>query len=239
MIRNLPVPVPATNQNQSKTKKHFMKNSLLLFIGLSLFTTTTLAQAVATESKVEHTKGDKIAAVIELPYPVEEVENAIAEHFSQKGGKGDKSKGFQIFRSMKLKDEDVELNDLHFKVERKSRKEKDISVVYLLVGRPSENVGVRSAIDRHKIEEAKAFLNQLTPSVEGHHLDVQIKDQEEVMKKATKKNLALIDEQRELEEKIKTLQQKLEQNRIDQQKQSEELTRQQGVLDAMKARKKS
>ncbi len=51
---------------------------------------------VATECKVEHTKGDKIAAVIELPYPVEEVEAAIEEHFSKKGGKSDKSKGFDI-----------------------------------------------------------------------------------------------------------------------------------------------
>ncbi|MBO9563475.1 MAG: hypothetical protein J7621_11900 [Niastella sp.] len=212
---------------------------LLFVLALTVYSVQTDAQVVASEGKVEHTKGDKIAAVIELPYPVEEVEAAIVEHFSKKGGKSDKSKGFQIFRSMKLTEEDVELNDLHFKVERKSRKEKDITVVYLLVGRPSENVGARSGVDRHKINEAKEFLNQLTPSVESHHLDVQIVAQEDVMKKATKKNLSLIDEQKDLEEKIRNLQQKLEQNKIDQAKQSEELTRQQGVLDAMKARKKS
>ena len=212
---------------------------LLLITALTVCSVRINAQVVATEGKVEHTKGDKVAAVIELPYPVEEVEAAIADHFSKKGGKSDKSKGFQIFRSMKLREEDVELNDLHFKVERKSRKEKDISLVYLLVGRPSENVGVRSTVDRHKINEAKEFLNQLTPSVEAHHLERQIQDQEEVMKKTTKKNLALIDEQKELEEKIKSLQQKLEQTKIDQQKQSEELTRQQGILDAMKGRRKS
>jgi hypothetical protein len=212
---------------------------LLLVLALIVGSSRTNAQVIATEGKVEHTKGDKVAATIELPYPVEEVEAAIAEHFSKKGGKSDKSKGFQIFRSMKLRDEDVELNDLHFKVERKSRKEKDISIVYLLVGRPSENVGLRSSVDRHKIDEAKQFLSQLTPSVESHHLEKQIGDQEEVMKKASRKQLALIDEQKELEEKIKNLQQKLEQNKIDQQKQSEELTRQQGVLDAMKGRRKS
>lgn len=218
-----------------------MKRTLPLLLALALVvcSSRTNAQVVATEGKVEYTKGEKVAATIELPYPVDEVEAAIAEHFSKKGGKSDKSKGFQIFRSMKLRDEDVELNDLHFKVERKSRKEKDISIVYLLVGRPSENVGVRSSVDRHKIEEAKQFLNQLTPSVESHHLEKQIADQEEVMKKASRKQLALMDEQKELEEKIKNLQQKLEQNKIDQQKQSEELTRQQGVLDAMKGRRKS
>jgi len=212
---------------------------LILLLSTALSTRINAQAVVATESKVEHTKGDKIAAVIELPYPVEEVEAAIEEHFSKKGGKSDKSKGYQIFRNMKISDEEVELNDLHFKVERKSRKEKDITLVYLLVGRPSENVGARSSVDRHKINEAKAFLNQLTPSVEARHLDVQIVGQEEVMKKTTKRNLQLIDEQKELEEKIKSLQLKLDQNKIEQQKQSEELTRQQGILDAMKSRKKA
>lgn len=212
---------------------------LILLLSTAISARINAQAVVATESKVEHTKGDKIAAVIELPYPVEEVEAAIEEHFSKKGGKSDKSKGYQIYRNMKISDEEVELNDLHFKVERKSRKEKDITLVYLLVGRPSENVGARSAVDRHKINEAKAFLNQLTPSVEAHHLDVQIVGQEDVMKKTTKRNLQLIDEQKELEEKIKALQLKLDQNKIEQQKQSEELTRQQGVLDAMKSRKKS
>ena len=212
---------------------------LILLLSTVISTRTEAQVVVATETKVEHTKGDKIAAVIELPYPVEEVQAAIDQHFAKKGGKSDKSKGYQIYRNMKISDEEVELNDLHFKVERKSRKEKDITLVYLLVGRPSENVGARASVDRHKINEAKAFLNQLTPSVESYHLDVQIQGQEEVMKKATKKNLSLIDEQKELEEKIKALQLKLEQTKADQLKQSEELTRQQEVLDAMKARKKS
>ncbi|WP_276479968.1 hypothetical protein [Paraflavitalea pollutisoli] len=210
---------------------------LLLVLAITVCGARVEAQVAATEAKVEHTKGQKIAAVIELPYPVEEVEEAIASHFSKKGGKGDKVKGYQIYRNMKVSDEEVELNDLHFKVERKSRKESNITLVYLLVGRPSENVGARSEVDRHKINEAKAFLNQLTPSVESHHLDVQIKAQEEVMSKSVKKNLQLIDDQKQLEEKIKALQLKLDANKVEQQKQSEELTKQQEVLDAMKSRK--
>ena len=211
---------------------------LLIVLATVCLAPRATAQVIATEGKVEHTKGDKVAATIELPYPVEEVEESIAEHFSKRGGKGDNSKGFIIFRNMKLSDKDAELNDLHFKVERKSRKEKDISVVYLLVGRPSENVGVRSANDRHKIEEAKAFLNQLTPSVEAHHLDVQIGVQEGTLTKALKKQQNLADDNKDLQEKIKSLQTKLDQNRSDSAKQADEVIRQQGTLEAMKARKK-
>jgi hypothetical protein len=212
---------------------------LLIVLATVCLAPRAQAQVIATEGKIEHTKGDKVAATIELPYPVEEVEESITEQFSKKGGKPDNSKGFIIFRSMKLSDKDVDLNDLHFKVERKSRKEKDISVVYLIVGRPSENVGVRAATDRHKIEEAKAFLNQLTPAVEAHHLDIQINNQETVLTKALKKQQGLADDNKDLQERIKSLQTKLDQNRSDSAKQADEVIRQQGTLDAMKARKKS
>ena len=72
-----------------------------------------------------------------------------------------------------------DLHDLHFKIESKSRKESNISLVYLLVGRPGENVGARTSDDRHKIAEAKDFLNEMLPTVDAYDLEVKIKDQED------------------------------------------------------------
>lgn len=210
---------------------------LILFMTL-LCGQITKAQAVATEGKVEHTKGDKIAAVLELPYPVEEVEEVIKDYMAKKGVKSDRAKGFEIFRSARFKEEDIELQDLHFKVERKSRREKDITRVYLLVGRPNENLASRHVLDRYKVEEAKEFLNKVVPSVESHHLNRQIASQDEAVRKADKKMQTLLEDQKDLEEKILALQKKLEQNKLDQQKQTEALTKEKNVLDAMKARKK-
>jgi len=113
------------------------------------------AQPSASEGEVEYNKGNKLAAVIVLPYPPETVEEAIKDYMAQKGVKGSESKGFDIYRSLAMKEGNPELNDLHFKIERKSRKEKNVSIVHLLVGRPGENVGLRTPIDRYKLEEAK------------------------------------------------------------------------------------
>lgn len=214
------------------------KLPLLILLTVLLFSNNGWSQASATEGKVEYANGDKVAAVIELPYPVEEVEDVIKDYLAKKGVKGDKTKGFEIYRSTKLKDGDQELHDLHFKVERKSRKEKDITLVYLLVGRPSENVGVRAVHDRHKIDEAKEFLNRIVPAVDANHLEVQIREQEELLKKADKKMQGLIEDSVSLTDKIKSLQSKMETNRIEQKKQVEEVARQRMVLEAMKGRRK-
>lgn len=215
-----------------------MKGTFILLLTLLSYS-GVWAQASATEGKVEHTKGDKVAAMIELPYPAEEVESAIKDYLAKKGLKGDKTKGFEIFRGAKLNDSDQEQNDLHFKIERKSRKEKDITVVYLLVGRPSENVGVRGETDRHKVDEAKTWLNRIVPTIDAHHLEMQINEQVEILKKADKRMQGLIEDSVSLTEKIKGLQTKLDINKTDQQKQVEEVARQRTILEAMKQRRKS
>lgn len=227
-----------TIQTSTKVKPNMKTAFPLLFLLMTVIGGHVAhSQAVASEAKVEHTNSEKIAAVIELPYPVEEVEEVIKDYLAKKGVKSDRLKGFEVFRNARLKENDIDLQDLHFKVERKSRKEKDITRVYLLVARPNENLATRHVLDRHKVDEAKAFLNGVVPSVESHHLSRQIGSQEEAVRKAEKKMKDLTEDQQDLEEKIKSLQEKLVKNKEDQQKQTEELTKEKNVLDAMKARK--
>jgi hypothetical protein len=190
------------------------------------------AQSNASEGTIEYHKGDKVAATIELPYPPEVVEDAIKDFLSKKGVKESKYKGFSIFRSTRMYDSDLNVNDLHFKVERKSRKEKDVSVVYLLVGRPGENVGLRTKDDRYKVDDGKGFLNNMAPSIDAYNLEVDIKNQDETVKKTEKKMKNLQEEQKELEKK-------LEANKKEQEKQTEEMTKQKTTLEAMQGRRKS
>lgn len=213
--------------------------SLAFVLTVLLIGTAASAQPAATESKVEHTKGDKVAAVIELPYPEEEIEDVVKDYLARKGVKAEKIKGFNVFRSVRLADSDTELSDLHFKVERKSRKEKDITLLYLIAARPNENVAARSESDRYKLEEAKDLLNTMVPSVEAHHLEVQIRQQEDELKKAEKKMQSLVDDSVSLSDKVKALQEKQQTNSSDQKKQVLEVARQREILEAMKNRRKS
>ncbi|WP_127129327.1 hypothetical protein [Pseudoflavitalea rhizosphaerae] len=202
-----------------------------------LFSATSFSQS-AIEGKVEHTKGNKAAAVIELPYPEEEVADMLSDAMAARGVKGDKAKGFVVYRNVRLNDNDQDLNDMHFKVERKSRKEKDITNVYLIIGKPSENIGLRSAVDYHKIEEAKSFLNTMVPKMEAHHLEVQIKEQEALVIKAEKKFQSLVEDSVSYVEKIKGLEQKLNTNRTDRASQDVEVKKQRQTLEAMRSRRK-
>ncbi|QEC41930.1 hypothetical protein [Pseudobacter ginsenosidimutans] len=211
--------------------------SISLLAASLLFSATAFSQT-ANEGKVEHTKGNKAAAVIELPYPEEEVADMLSDAMAARGVKGDKAKGFVVYRNVRLNDNDQDLNDLHFKVERKSRKEKDITNVYLIIGKPSENIGLRSAVDYHKIEEAKSFLNTMVPKMEAHHLEVQIKEQETLVIKAEKKFQSLVEDSVSYVEKIRGLEQKLNTNRTDRASQDVEVKKQRQTLEAMRSRRK-
>jgi hypothetical protein len=215
-----------------------MKKNLLLLVVLISPIIFLRAQTSATEGKIEYKKGEKPAAVIELPYSPEVVEGAIKDYLSLKGLKLDRSKGFQVYRGARL-DESDELSDLHFKVEKKSKKEKDVSVVYLMVGKPDEDLSLRSLDDRYKVDAGINFLNNIVPSVESYSLNVDIDNQEDDVKKAERKLKELEDEQEDIEKKIKNLQQRLEENREDQRKQADEVSKKKIEYETLKARKKA
>ncbi len=215
-----------------------MRKTLFLLIFAATFLTTQ-AQVAAIDGMVEYQKGNnKQSSKIELAYPPDVVRDAIKESMAKQGIKEQKVKGLQVYKGVMLEG-DSELSDLHFKVEPKSKKEKDISIVHLIVARSSENVALRSDYDTYKIEEGKTFLNGLVPHVASYSLDVNIKEQDEVVKKAEKKLRNLESDQKDLEKRIQNLQDKLAQNKKDQESQTAEVAKQHDVLNVMQSRRTS
>lgn len=195
------------------------------------------AQPAATDTRVEYQKGDKAAAVIELPYNPDVVTAAIKDDMLKKGIKEEKSKGFQAFKGARLTPTDGEVVDMYFKVDRKSRKDNNTSVVYLILGRPGENVALRTGNDAYKVEEAKTYLNSITPFVDSYNLEVNIAQQDDVIKKAERRLNNLQDDQRDYEKKIGSLNEKLTQTRRDIDVQTAEVAKQKSARDAMVARR--
>ncbi len=208
------------------------------FILAVLLCSQTYAQQ-ARDGSIAYNRGDKAAAVIDLPYPVEVVEQAFRDYFSAKGVKADKSRGFTLFRGASLGDSISGMADLYIKVERKSRQEKNSSLVYLIPGRPGEDISTRSSADREKIEDGKYFLNSLGPYFLQKNTDSEIDSQAKLLQTAEKKLARLIDEHTDLEKRIRALEQKLEENKQDQQKQQETVAREKEVLEALKQKRQS
>src|SRR5256885_16345880 len=100
--------------------------------------------AQSYEGSVEYDKKDQRAMIIEFPYSPSIVEDAIVDKMEKLGYKKKESRGFLVYKNAIIRDISSEPADFMIKVERKSRKEKDESVVYLVMNRGEENIMARS-----------------------------------------------------------------------------------------------
>lgn len=210
---------------------------ILLISGLPFFAN---AQPTASEGSTDYQKTAQPAAIIELPYAEKIVEKGIKDYMASKGFKDNSGKsGYTVYRSYKLKDTHDYNSDLYFKIERKSRKEKELTVVFLVVGKNGEDVKKRVASDNSSIDGAAALLNNMAPSIAAYNLEVQITEQEENIKKSEKRYTGLVEDQKDLEKRLKALEEKLAENKKDQEKQTEDVKKQKELLETLRSRRKA
>jgi hypothetical protein len=212
-----------------------MRNLLTTLVLFLLFSLAAAAQSY--EGSITYLKKDLRSMQIDFPYPSDQVEDVIAQKLEKLGYRKKESKGFLVYKNIVLEDISREPADYLIRIEQKSRKEKDETIVYLIVMHNDENLLDRGdAIINSNI---KTFLNRLAPEVEAYHLEQEIKTQEELVLKAEKKSRNLQEDQQSLEKKIKNLQDDLRDNARDQESQQKELERQRQSLEAMKGKRKS
>ena len=189
-----------------------MKLFILTAFAFLLMGAGAFAQTDPIEGTIEYQKGVKRAAVIELPFAPDIVEGALKQHLAKSGVKEERLKGMQVFKNACLTPTDGEAADLYFKVEKKSRRDDNTSVVYLIMGRPNENVALRTADDAYRIQDAKAFLGTFRPQAESFELERNITRNEDNIKKSEKRMNDLQDDRKKLEKKIQ--EQEQEMNRL-------------------------
>jgi hypothetical protein len=207
----------------------------LLFLLLSGIPMVIL-HAQSYEGSVDYQRKGEKAMVIDFPYSPSIVEDAIVEKMEKLGYKKRESKGFLVYKDAIIADISSERADYMIKVERKSRREKDESTVFLIISRGDENMIARS--DALLNSNVKTFLNRLVPHVQAYNLEHEILAQEAVVAKAEKKLKDLKEDQESLEKKIKNLQEDLGDNAKNQQGQQKEIDNEKQVLDAMRNKRK-
>ena len=214
-----------------------------LLLGLVSFLTQQLI-AQAYEGSIEFSKKKQDAYVMDYSYPPEAVENALIKKMESLGyktkeekGMFNKDKGFRIYKAAYITDVSNTSMDYIFKVERKSRKEKDEAQLFMIMMKNDENAARTN--DATDAGNAKRFLNDLLPEVEAANLELQIKDQEDVVAKSEKKQKNLEDDLDSMEKRLKKLQDDIEQNKKDQEKQKKDIITQRSALDNLKGKRKS
>ncbi len=206
------------------------------FAGCLFISVMSMAQAKSVQGIAEYQKSKLPAAVIELPYSPSTIEAAMDEHFSKKGHKAANSKDYKVFRNVDIGGSDR--YDAYVKVERKSRKEKEAAVVYMVVTKPNELITAKAGSDHAGVSEAREFLNNLVPDVEEHQLKLDILAQEDVIKKAEKKYNSLLSDSTDLYKKKQQLEEKITENSQSLQSQQAELEKERLALEAIRQRKK-
>jgi hypothetical protein len=220
-----------------------MKRGLLFLLIVSVFSATAFSQAY--EGTIEYDKKKQQAFVIDYPFPPEAVENALIKKMELMGYKGkaekgifNKDKGFRVYKDAFVTDISAGSMDYAFKVEPKSRKQDDQSVIYLVI-LDKDGANAMALFAAEDVAKAKSFLNNLQPMMEEAGLELEIKNQEEGVSKAEKKLKDLKDDKESMEKKIKKLQEDIKDNEKDQENQQKTIENQKKILETMRGKRKS
>ena len=215
-----------------------MKNYYLALLSF-LFSISSFAQQ-STNNTAEYNGQKYPVTIIEFELPADETEKVVKEIMKSQGYNPEKSKGYLVYRNVKLNELDMNSNqDVLFKIDRKSRKENNTSVVTMIAAKPGQIPdgkvkGAKIVADITTPSNSAAFLNGFQSSINLAAYNLEIERQINEVAKAEKSLENLVKDQGKLEKKIKDLQDELAQNQKNQEVQVEEVARQKQLLDEKK-----
>lgn len=211
-----------------------MKRALVL---VSLFFCCTGAFAQARSVTAEYQKSMQPAIEVEVPFAEKTVANSIIEKFEKKGYKGKENKGFISFKGVRLPELGSGEYDLYFKVDRKSRQQKDASILTLLISSGYDKF-ISESDNPDLIDSAKKMLNEQTNVTAALDLELQIKEQDNVNKKAEKKLADLVEDNESMNKKKAKLEKDIEENLKKQEEQRAEIEKQKQIFETLRAKRK-
>jgi len=216
-----------------------MKRLTALF---ALVAVIQFASAQSSYTSVSYNKTSQPALMLELPYNTDVSQGFIVDNLKKTGydpetkgklfWKQNKLNGFYVFKDVRLEGASQPV-DLYFKVDQKTKKAKDQSVIYLLLGR-GENNFISSTSDEDTYNAAKNFLNGFVDQSAVYKLNLDIKNQEDVVKAAEKRLDKLKDDEKDMQKKIDQLQKDLKKNQDDQKDQQKTIENERKKLDDLK-----
>ena len=210
--------------------KQIFLGCLLCFSHLFLF-----AQTRSTE--VDYQKQSRPALVNDVPFPSATIEKAIEDTFSKMGYKSINSKGYTVYKGVRLPQLGTDSYDVYFMVDKKSRKDKENSTVTMMVTKGFDAFVSRSS-DAAVFERSQTYLDSLRNMIAIYDLEQQITAQQEEVKKADKKSADLEDEAKSLEKKKRKLEEDISDNDKARNNQEKEIEKQKQILEVLKGKRK-
>lgn len=205
------------------------------FIAFALL--VTVAGAQSTTATVEYLKVNRQAVVNDVPFPEKTIRDAIDNKMEQLGYKGKESKGFMVYKGVRLAELGNDSYDLYFMADRVSRKNKENSTLTLMISKGFDNF-VADSTDTGLINNAKKYLDSIKLTIAAFDLELQITAQEDAVKKSDKKYNGLVEDGENLEKKRKSIEKDIEDNKKNQANQKADIEKQKQILDTLRGKRK-
>jgi hypothetical protein len=204
-----------------------------ILVSAAILFTGALTNAQSHEGVVTSSKTILPAAVIELDYPPSVVEGALNDYLSKKGkSKASDIKGFTTYRNTQPVPSDSANADLYFKIERKSRKEKQVTMVSMLLTTPDAQAAATN-LHYMNMAEAKEYLNGLVSTISSFDLEQKIKEQNIVLIKTETRYRNLQEDGQNLQKKKAAIEKSIAENILEQQAQAADIENQKQLLAGM------
>ena len=196
-----------------------MHRNLLLSSLAVLFISATL-NAQSYRSTYIFQKNSYNIAAVQVPYDEDVVTDAVKDYMMGKGYKDAHFKEFIIFRSVTLENGSPASTDAYFIVSRKSRSEKDITIISLLPVKKGETLLPANVEDSSYISRSMVFLDSMVYHIHHYSLTQQIQAQQKALDKTNAKMISLKNDSGDIAKKIRSYEGYLVQNKNDQAKQT-------------------
>jgi hypothetical protein len=223
----------------SVTKLSLMKKLLSTGIAFFLFCIAVIAQP--RQGTVEYDKQQVPCYISDFSYPQSTAEDAIKNRFKSMGVKGNERKGFIEYNNVILSEIGPNPVDAKFKIEKR-KGDKNASTVYMIVN-PVGLSSTQAVAGTGNLQDFSVgstnFLNSLNTTTGDYSLELEIKNQEEELKKAEKKQNNLVDDGNDMQKRLQRLQNDIEENRRKQTEQVAEVQRQRDILAQIQARRRT
>ena len=208
---------------------------ILLSAAISFITLTAFSQA--RTATADYNKSMQPAVEIEIPFEEKTVMKSLVEKMEKKGYKGKENKGYMVFKGVTMSELGSGTYDLYFKTEKKGRKEKDVTILTMLVSSGYEKF-VSEADNTELHNSMKHFLDKHTEHATAYDLELQVKEQTESVEKAAKKYNNSVEDGQDLQKKKEKLEKEIADNVQKQADLKAESEKQVQILETLKAKRK-
>jgi len=206
-----------------------------VFTIIALLGFAVLVKAQVNEGTAVLNKMERPAIIGEFNFPSAVTESVLLEDMKYRGfGKGDESKGFHKYAGILFPYISTEKIDFYFKVNDKSNKEKNVSIVSVIVSKGYDNF-VSGATDPAIMDSTKAYLSGLMFKFEQKKLEFDIEEQRDVVAKAEKKYQNLVGDGESLITRLKSIEESIAKNQQEQDAQKALLEKEKQLLDTLKS----